>query len=190
MRLRTNTHREQVTADARAAAHAINTLIVRRIGILNGLAAFLRVNVDRPTLRTDFTPFADGLRHGTPGLRTVQYLRDGVIEQTWPLAGNESVVGFDVLRSGSEVASRDLARAMADSSVSISGPLPLLQGGDGLIARFAVRDSTGRVLAIAAAVFDPAMVYAEAERATAAGKLDARLLVRERLLALGERHSG
>lgn len=176
VRLRTDTQHEQVAADARSAADAIHTLIVRRIGVLNGLAAFLRVNLDRPSLPTDFASFAEGLRQGTPGLRTVQYLRDGVIEQTWPLAGNESVVGYDVLRSPDSVVARDLRRAMTDSGVSLSGPLTLRQGGDGLIARLAVRDSSGRLLLIAAAVFDAGMVYAEARRATSVGMLEARLM--------------
>ncbi len=106
----------------------------------------------------------------------MQYLRDGVIEQTWPLSGNENVVGYDVLRAAGPAVVRDLVRAMTDSGVVISGPLALRQGGDGLVARLAVRDSAGKLMAIAAAVFDAGLVYAEAGRATSAGRLEARLI--------------
>lgn len=176
VRVRAATQQEQVRAHARAAAAAIHTMVFRRADVLNGLSAFLKVNLDRRGLKADFPSFAEGLLHGTPGLRTVQYLRDGVIEQTWPLLGNENVVGYDVLHSPDSVVAHDLMRAMIDSGVAMSGPLTLRQGGDGLIARLAVRDSAGNLMAVTAAVFDAGMVYAEAKRATSAGRLEARLI--------------
>ncbi|MES2123120.1 MAG: ATP-binding protein [Gemmatimonadota bacterium] len=143
-------------------ANALETAINRRMALLHGVAAFLAVNWGRPTLEADFTDFGTRILSGVPGVRTVQYLVDGRIRQTVPMAGNEAAVGRDLLKDSRPEVASDLRKAMSSEGVALSGPIALFQGGDGLIGRLAFRDRSGKLLGVAAMVLDVEPLLREA----------------------------
>ena len=62
---------------------------------------------------------------------------NGIVEQIYPVEGNEEVLGFNALsdtEQGSEAWS-----ALTQQSLSLAGPVNLVQGGKGLIARLPVQ---------------------------------------------------
>lgn len=162
LRRNADTIRQQVLQQAIPTAYALETAINRRMALLEGVASFLSVNWGRPTLERDFAAFSTRLLRGAPGVRTIQYLIDGRIRQTIPLAGNEAAVGRDVLHDPRPELSADLRTAMAASGIVLSGPVELYQGGQGLIGRLAIRDAQGGLLGVAGVVLDIRPLFEEA----------------------------
>jgi PAS domain S-box-containing protein len=91
---------------------------------------------------------------GTTGLRTLQYVDEGIIRRTWPLAGNERAIGQNLRADPRPDVAADFVRAEQTEEIVVSGPLSLYQGGTGLVGRLAVRDSEGRLLGVAAVVVE------------------------------------
>ncbi|MFN2316886.1 MAG: CHASE domain-containing protein, partial [Gemmatimonadales bacterium] len=151
-----------VTATATGTANAVAVAVNRRLALLAGLHAFLEVNWDRAELSRDFEEFARRLQGNTPGVRTMQWVQEGVIRQTYPLAGNEAVLGYDVRNDPRSFIRADIARAEASAAVVLSGPTELVQGGLGVIGRRSVTNASGDRIGLAAIVLDVEPILAEA----------------------------
>ena len=173
--LRQDLVRERVQREAGAVATAVTSVVTSRLTVLHGLASFLRLHWGDPALATEFDTFAEGMRTGVPGLRTLQYVQDGVIRHTYPLRGNEGALGSDLLRDPRPGLVADFRRTLDGDGIVVSGPIRLYQGGVGLVGRLAVRDADDSVLVVAAAVIDFATVLEESGLARSAGALDLRL---------------
>ena len=67
------------------------------------------------------------------GIRGIQYMPGAVVTYSYPLAGNEAVMGKNFL----EIPERreDCLLAINTKSIALSGPYNLIQGGLGLVAR-------------------------------------------------------
>ncbi|RAI94764.1 PAS domain-containing protein [Algoriphagus yeomjeoni] len=79
----------------------------------------------------------------------IQYLDSGVIVATYPLVGNESVIGFDILADST--AAKEAALAIEKRQLFFAGPINLRQGGKGILARqplFIGDEFTGFAVAI------------------------------------------
>ncbi len=120
------------------AARALEREVGRRSALLVGLRAFAQsYESDKSRLDEEFPVFATGLISSLEGVRALQLVDDGAIRATWPVEGNEAAVG---LRLGShpDLLVRDgFERAERTRQLSITGPVQLVQGGRGLIARIA-----------------------------------------------------
>ena len=133
-------------AEARAAAaaaaapygsslgHALN----KRLSLVRGIAAFVSVEAAKGELEQEFTPFADALRASVSGVRNISLAPGFVVGAVNPVAGNERVLGNDLLRDPRPGFADTVRRAIESGDVTTHGPLPLIQGGMGLIARRAV----------------------------------------------------
>ena len=95
-------------------------------------------------------------------LRSVAAAPDLVVTMTYPLLGNEKVIGLDYRRNDAQ---REAAlRARDTGKLVLAGPVLLVQGGRGFVGRFPVfTDSPGgRVFwGIIAAVVDADRLYAD-----------------------------
>lgn len=151
-----------VTATATGTANAVAVAVNRRLALLSGLHAFLEVHWDRDGLPRDFDAFAGRLHGSTPGVRTLQWVQDGVIQQTYPLVGNEAVLGYNLRNDPRSFIRADLARTEASTAVVLSGPTELVQGGLGVIGRRSVTNASGDRIGIAAIVLDVEPILAEA----------------------------
>lgn len=67
-------------------------------------------------------------------LQAVQLVPDGIIKYTYPLKGNESVLGLNVFKESNQVAVGAL-KTIDSRSMYFSGPIKLRQGGYGIIGR-------------------------------------------------------
>lgn len=67
----------------------------------------------------------------------LQLVPDGVITYVYPLEGNESIIGYNIL--GDQNVNREVMRAAELNTVYFAGPLNLRQGGQAVIGRLPVR---------------------------------------------------
>ncbi len=146
--------RQAVQREAYAVAGALRLAVDRRMAGLGGLASFVEVSWGRPTFEVDFERYAAVLVDGTTGIRTVQWVRDGVVRQTVPLSGNEAAIGLNLRDQQDPRLAEAFARAEQSSDIILTEPRELVQGGKGLIGRLAARASDGTLLAVVAVVLD------------------------------------
>jgi PAS domain S-box-containing protein len=154
--------RSRIEREALGAAATLEQVIAHRMAVLHGLASFLRIYWGTPEVERRFDEFAAGLFVGTTGLRTLQYVSDGIIRHTWPLEGNESAIGRDLTADPRERLVADYRRVLVDRGIALSGPIDLYQGDVGLVGRLAVRDANDSVVAVAAAVINLRTLIEEA----------------------------
>lgn len=132
VRVDTVRHAALIRARLEAALNA-------RLHLVHGLAAFVK---SHPTDLLDFPAFAEAMvRTGVAGIRSLQLAPQAVVQFVYPLTGNESVLGHDLL---GDPARRDaVRRTIAERLFVVAGPFPLLQGGTGLVARYPLFLSDG-----------------------------------------------
>ena len=119
-------------------ANALSSTINRRLARLQGLYAFVQVELSEEDFAVQFERFARGLYTGTRGIRNLVVAPGSIVRYVYPLAGNESAVGYDPANDPRAEVRLGVQRAMESQEVALTGPLELVQGGQGLIARQAV----------------------------------------------------
>ncbi len=127
--------RERALANMAPYAQALESAIGRRVGRLVGLKAFVEAQPSPAELSSEFSTFAAGLRIATPGIRSLQLNKNGRIIATEPMADGAVLLGYDLLSDPRAELGNDVRRAMVTSGVVITGPVELLQRGQGLIVR-------------------------------------------------------
>jgi PAS domain S-box-containing protein len=118
--------------------NALSFVINRRLARLQGLYAFVQVELSEEDFAVQFERYAAGLYAGTRGIRNLTVAPASVVRYVYPLAGNESVVGYDPANDPRTEVRFDVQRAIESREVALTSPLELVQGGQGLIARQAV----------------------------------------------------
>ena len=78
------------------------------------------------------------------GIRGIQYMPGAVVTYSYPLAGNEAVMGKNFLEIPER--KKDVMLAINTRSIALSGPYTLIQGGLGVVARNPVflKDASGK----------------------------------------------
>lgn len=174
--LREDLRRERVSREVSSVSTALESVIAHRMAVLHGLASFLGSQWYSEDRELDFDRFVKGLMAGTPGIRTMQYVQDGVIRHTWPVIGNEEAVGRDLANDPRPAIADDFRRTTTSRSIIISGPFELYQGGIGMVGRIAVRDIDDSVVAVAGAVIDFGTLITESGLIRSGGGLALRLV--------------
>jgi len=159
------------------SAAALRTAVARRVAQLNGLHSFVEAQPTRARLDATFQTFAGGVASSTQGVRTLQLVQNGVIVATWPLAGNERALGYNLLRDSRPEVPDGVRRALATDSIVITGPIALVQGGEGLLVRRRLTPRPG-FPDLVAVILDVPSIVAEAGIPSAASGL--HLEVRDR----------
>lgn len=67
------------------------------------------------------------------GIRGIQYMPGAVVTYSYPVEGNEGVIGKNFLKIPERL--KDVRLAIDTKSIALSGPYNLLQGGLGVVAR-------------------------------------------------------
>lgn len=119
-------------------ANALSSVINRRLARLQGLYAFVQVELSDADFATQFARFAPGLYAGAQGIRNLAVAPGGVVRYVYPLTGNESVIGYEPAQDPRPEVRLGVQRAIESGEVTLTGPLELVQGGQGLIARQAI----------------------------------------------------
>ena len=156
--------RQRVAAETQlhTPQHALEQAIARRLETLPALRAFLEAGPPGSEVRDDLGAFAEGLHASVGGIRTLQYVRGGVIRYTSHPADNPGVLGYNLLADPRPEIRRDVLRAMTGPGIVLSGPLELLQGGTGLVARLATFRRADPRFGVVAVVMDLPPLFREA----------------------------
>jgi len=134
-------------------AAAVQRALDRLEGGLESLAWFISEQtragglIDGEQLNT----FAAGLHASAKWIRAFQVVSNGIITHTYPLPGNESALGLDLLADTRTVVGDDVRRALETGRATITGPITLIQGGLGIILRQPLprtNDAPARLVAI------------------------------------------
>jgi signal transduction histidine kinase len=130
----------QAAVRASLRGNALSLAIGRRFALLQGLHAYVQAEANAPDLQAKFEVFAAELYKAPSarGVRNIALAPDGIVCCVYPLAGNEAVIGYAPLDDPRPQVRQDVERAIASGEIILSGPIDLVQGGLGLIARQAV----------------------------------------------------
>jgi signal transduction histidine kinase/sensor domain CHASE-containing protein len=159
---RVATQRSLATRQADGHAFGLHLALTSRSALTEGLARFVTARESSGTLTMEaFETFAGGQYSMGSGVRTIQVAPAGVIRWTYPLKGNEQVIGLDVLNRTNPETREDARRAMRTGLLTVSGPIQLTQGGLGVVLRKAVV-VRGETWGLAATVLDVPPVLVEA----------------------------
>ncbi|MBC8096612.1 MAG: GAF domain-containing protein [Akkermansiaceae bacterium] len=151
----------------------------RMAGKLDGLEMFV-VNHTAGGKAVDdeqFNTFAAGLHASSKWIRAFQIVSNGVITHTYPLPGNEAALGYNLLANPRPVIGGDVVRALKTGRVTITGPLPLVQGGLGIIIRKPLPRTDDEPARLVAIVMNIAPLLA-GSGISEAGTNDVRLAIR------------
>jgi PAS domain S-box-containing protein len=125
----------------RSVLSQLGTIRARLEGVVNsnlllvrGMIAEITGNPD--ITQEEFREFASHLMEQTGELRNIGAAPDLVISLMYPMKGNEAAIGLDYRKNPAQ---REAAlRAYETGKIIIAGPVKLVQGGEGFIARMPV----------------------------------------------------
>ncbi|WP_300157576.1 PAS domain S-box protein [Solidesulfovibrio sp.] len=165
-------HLDEVRLSLRAALDA-------RLAFLKAIAACAASNPE--ITPGQFESFAAALARDVPAVRALQLARDAVVSHVYPRSANPGILGLDLVRNLPLPQRAALVAVLEHGGVVVAGPVDLLQGGRGLIARTAVRaEGTAglapRLWGVATVIIDADAFFREAGLERDA---DIRVAVRE-----------
>ncbi|XOV78849.1 MAG: EAL domain-containing protein [Aestuariibacter sp.] len=111
--------------------------INNNLNLAKGLATFISVNPN--VEQQEFSQFTKQLLSEEHQIRNIGAAKDLVISHIYPIAGNESTIGFNYLESPQQ--KMGVLKALELGKIVLAGPLNLVQGGIGLIARSPIYNS-------------------------------------------------
>ncbi len=145
--------RARAAATAAPYASSLSNAINERLNLVRGLVALVTAQAGQPDFDTTFTIYAEEIRRNVHGIRNIGIAPDFVVRHINPVQGNEATLGHAFLKDPRPGFVEEVYRAIATRDIVTHGPLPLIQGGQGLIARHAVVVE-GRVWGAVGVVFD------------------------------------
>ena len=96
----------------------------------------IALTIDDDGKPRSFDTVAAGLVRNSPYIDVLELVPDGVIKYVYPLKGNESVIGYDILADPNR--NQEARRAIEERSIYFAGPLELKQGGLAVVGRLPV----------------------------------------------------
>lgn len=132
-----NERRGDLLAEIDPYGNALTIDLRRRFDLIYGLRGWVTTNPSTTQIGANFDIFARELTHGIDGIRNLNIAPAGIVRFVYPRAGNEAVLGRDLVNDPREAVRNDVARAIKSRDVVISGLHQLLVGGSGATARLA-----------------------------------------------------
>jgi diguanylate cyclase (GGDEF)-like protein len=152
--------RAQVQAEMSLVRAKLEGNISSNVQLVRGLVSVM--STDPHMNQARFGALVSNLFEERTQLRSVAAAPDLVVTMTYPLAGNERVIGLDYRRNDAQ---REAAlRARDTGKLVLAGPVLLVQGGRGFVGRFPVYTDSpaGRVFwGVISAVVDADRLYAD-----------------------------
>lgn len=130
--------RADAAVTAAPYAGSLTRALNERLALVRGLTAFVTLKTITGDLAQEFPIYAEALRASVDGVRNISVSPDFVVGHVFPAMGNATVLGNDLLKDPRPGFAETVRRAIATKDVTTHGPLDLIQGGSGLIAREAV----------------------------------------------------
>lgn len=146
--------RTEAALEVTLRGNVLSSILNRRFARLQGLYAFAQADPDMEMLSESFEDFASALYRDSTGIRNMAIAPGGVIQSIYPIAGNESVIGYSPLDDPRDQVRADALQAIETGEIIISGPVDLVQGGTGIILRQAVYTEDGNFWGLVNLVID------------------------------------
>jgi diguanylate cyclase (GGDEF)-like protein len=165
-------HQNRQLFEERSRAAVLSELSVieaKLEGDINGNVQLARGLVStiatEPNIKQErFAQLAESLLNSSSQIRDLAGAPGLVVSMIYPLKGNERALGLDYRRSASQ--RETILRARDSGDVVLAGPVNLVQGGKGFIARFPVftndPDGDKSFWGVVSAVIDSEQVYRDA----------------------------
>jgi two-component system, sensor histidine kinase and response regulator len=125
-------HKQRATKLAENTADTIERQLSISLSATSAMAVFLQQHGSIP----DFDQLAANLIRTYGGINTLELAPNGVIAKAYPLAGNEKVIGHDLLNDPKR--SDEARTAIQTGKLTLAGPFELIQGGVAAIGRLPV----------------------------------------------------
>ena len=125
--------RVRLTDSIAGYARGVQAAIDRSASITLPMAAMIRRGGG---YFPDFHLLAAQLLPQYPGASSIGLAPGGVVNEVHPIAGNEVLIGFDMFAHPTQSVEANLARS--SGQLTIAGPMDLIEGGRGLVARHPV----------------------------------------------------
>jgi diguanylate cyclase (GGDEF)-like protein len=172
--------RAEVLARASVVRARLEGYINGNIQLVRGLVA--TITVERGLQQERFEELARALFSASSQFRSIAVAPGLVVTMTYPLAGNERVIGLDYRKNAAQ---RDAALRARDSGEMVfAGPVQLVQGGTGFLGRFPVfidapERGDASFWGLVSAVMDADKLYADSGLTEAAQALDIAISSRD-----------
>ncbi|MGK7653624.1 ATP-binding protein [Roseovarius sp. B08] len=130
-----NMARQAVQEEAHGDADAIASALQRELTKVDVIARAIRHALEQTpdTTQQEFSQLVEPLIATTPSILLVGRSRGYILEQVFPVAGNEKAVGLDYRLVPRQFIGVD--RALRSGETSLQGPVNLVQGGQAFIQR-------------------------------------------------------
>ena len=152
--------RDEVQHSLTVIRDALEVNLTSNIQLVKGMVGVIALTPDLDQRRFELA--ANSLFSDATLLRSVAIAPDMVIRQVYPRLGNETVIGADYRELPGQFAAVEQARM--SRKIIVAGPLKLIQGGVGLVARLPVylhgRDGQEYFWGVISAVIDADKLYA------------------------------
>jgi len=129
--------RAQITSNLSNTRGRLEAALNARLHLVTGLGAL--VKPFKSFTNYQFYEFAETLSNMQPGIRSLQLAPNAVVKYVYPIEGNESALGHDLLADPKR--RENVMRAIKARHFVITGPVNLIQGGDALIGRLPIYGS-------------------------------------------------
>jgi len=156
----TQNHRSDVRQEWQAQLNDMSLklqgTILQNVQTVWGLAA--NVSVQPDISEADFQKLASVIFALAPQLRNIGLAPDLIIRNIYPLEGNEAALGLDLTRQSLSPAQVETLKQ--SRSALFSGPISLVQGGEGLAVRIPIfENQSGRFWGVISVILDLERVY-------------------------------
>ncbi len=152
--------REATLAKASIIRAKLEGNISGNVQLVRGLIATIITEPDMSQAR--YASLAQRLFEEDSQLRSIAAAPDLIVSMSYPLAGNEAAIGLDYRTTPDQWAA--VEKVVSTNSLTIAGPVDLVQGGRGFIARFPVNVGEGanrEFWGLVSAVVDVDKLYSE-----------------------------
>ncbi len=156
--------RELVSGKLAEVRNSLGTLINNGTAAGRTLA-FLAKTIDPVA---NFDSIAPLILANNPEIDVIQYLDSSTIVAVYPLPGNESVIGYDVLEN--PTIREEVLEAINRKNMFFSGPLALRQGGMGIVGRMPIFNADGSLKGISAVIIKLETVIKKLEESVLKGQ--------------------
>jgi signal transduction histidine kinase len=130
--------RREAAIEVDLRASVLSSLLNRRFARLESLGSFVEAEAGAPDFSAKFERFAASLYEDARGVRNMALAPGGIITYIYPVIGNERTLGYRPLIDPRPEVRADAQRAIESGRITLTGPVDLIQGGVGLVAREAV----------------------------------------------------
>lgn len=127
--LLSDTAEKELTSKANQVKEGLQTVMQHSYSVTQALAFI----VEKYGPPGDFDSVADLLLKANQHIDAIELTKGGVITHVYPLKGNESVIGFDILLDSARKSGA--VTTIDKRSFFVSGPINLKQGGQGFVSR-------------------------------------------------------